>query len=90
MNKNIKLSVIALGAMLLTPALVKSNEKVALAEETEVQYVAKDEDGDVYTSIYGAVTSGASNITLLKDITISTPIDTYGGNMKTFDFLMVM
>lgn len=86
MNKNIKLSVIALGAMLLTPALVKSNEKVALAEETEVQYVAKDEDGDVYTSIYGAVTSGASNITLLKDITISTPIDTYGGNMKTFDF----
>lgn len=39
MNKNIKLSVIALGAMLLTPALVKSNEKVALAEETEVQYV---------------------------------------------------
>ena len=86
MNKNIKLSVIALGAMLLTPALVKSNEKVALAEETEVQYVAKDEDGDVYTSIYGAVTSGASNITLLKDITISTPINTYGGNMKTFDF----
>ena len=86
MNKNIKLSVIALGAMLLTPALVKSNEKVALAEETEVQYVANDEDGDVYTSIYGAVTSGASNITLLKDITISTPIDTYGGNMKTFDF----
>ena len=86
MNKNIKLSVIALGAMLLTPTLVKSNEKVALAEETEVQYVAKDEDGDVYTSIYGAVTSGASNITLLKDITISTPIDTYGGNMKTFDF----
>lgn len=47
MNKNIKLSIIALGAMLLTPALVKSNEKVALAEETEVQYVAKDEDGTV-------------------------------------------
>lgn len=86
MNKNIKLSVIALGAMLLTPALVKSNEKVALAEETEVEYVAKDEDGDGYTSIYDAVISGASSITLLKDITISTPIDTYGGNMKTFDF----
>ena len=86
MNKNIKLSVIALGAMLLTPALVKSNEKVALAEETEVQYVAKDEDGDVYTSIYDAVTSGGRNITLLKDITISAPIDTYGGYMKTFDF----
>lgn len=86
MNKNIKLSVIALGAMLLTPTLVKSNEKVALADETEVLYVAKDEDGDVYTSIYDAVTSGARNITLLKDITISTPIDTYGGYMKTFDF----
>ena len=86
MNKNIKLSVIALGAMLLTPALVKSNEKVALAEETEVQYVAEDRDGTKFTSVQEAIDDGMGRITLLSDVTISSPIVTKNYHAYTFDF----
>ena len=86
MNKNIKLSLIALGAMLLTPASVRSNEKVALAEETEVQYVAEDRNGDKYTSLQDAIDNGYSRITLLSDVTISEPILTYKFHAYTFDF----
>ena len=86
MNKNIKLSVIALGAMLLTPALVKSNEKVALAEETEVQYVAEDGKGTKFTSVQDALDNGYSSIKLLSNVTISSPLVTYNASIYNFDF----
>lgn len=85
MNKNIKLSVIALGAMLLTPALVKSNEKVALAEETEVQYVVEDQDGTKYDNFFSALYNYPTSLKLLADIELSTMAD-FDGNLKEFDF----
>ncbi len=85
MNKNIKLSVIALGAMLLTPALVKSNEKVALAEEKEAQYVVEDQDGTKYENFLSALYSYPESLKLLADIELSTMAD-FDGNLKEFDF----
>lgn len=85
MNKNIKLSVIALGAMLLTPTLVKSNEKVALAEEKEVQYVVEDQNGQKYENFFSALYSYPESLKLLADIELSTMAD-FDGNLKEFDF----
>lgn len=85
MNKNIKLSVIALGAMLLTPTLVKSNEKVALAEDG-VQYVAEDRNGTQFKTLQDAFNDGVSKITLLSDVTISTPVYGYNASFYYFDF----
>ena len=85
MNKNIKLSVIALGAMLLTPTLVKSNEKVALAEEKEVQYVVEDQNGQKYDNFFSALYSYPESLKLLADIELSTMAD-FDGNLKEFDF----
>lgn len=84
MNKNIKLSVIALGAMLLTPTLVKSNEKVALAEDG-VQYVVEDQDGKKYSNFLEAVNSYPKSLKLLADIKINQAVD-FEGNLKSFDF----
>ena len=85
MNKNIKLSVIALGAMLLTPILVKSNEKVALAEEKEVQYVVEDQKGQKYENFFSALYSYPESLKLLADIELSTMAD-FDGHLKEFDF----
>lgn len=85
MNKNIKLSVIALGAMLLTPALVKSNEKVALAEEKEVQYVVEDQKGTKYDNFFSALYNYPTSLKLLADIELTTMAD-FDGNLKEFDF----
>lgn len=85
MNKNIKLSVIALGAMLLTPTLVKSNEKVALAEEKEVQYVVEDQNGQKYENFFSALYSYPESLKLLADIELSTMAD-FDGSLKEFDF----
>ena len=85
MNKNIKLSIIALGAMLLTPALVKSNEKVALAEEKEVLYVVEDQNGTKYDDFYSALYSYPTSLKLLADIELTRMAD-FEAHLKEFDF----